>query len=78
MFLKNLLQEARQAPANDARNQKKEGRRARPDHTQVAAYVPAELYRDVKVRLLQEQKNRNFSQLIEDLLRAYLANQIIS
>lgn len=48
----------------------KVGRRSREGYTQVGAYLPKALYKDVQRRLLDE--DRNFSELVEDLLTAYL------
>lgn len=53
---------------------KETGRRNRPGFTQVAAYIPAALYKQVKVKLLQEPTQRNFSELMEALLSDYLAH----
>ena len=53
--------------------EKEIGRRNRPGYTQVAAYIPEALYRQVKVKLLQEPKQRNYSELTEALLTEYLS-----
>ena len=76
---KSLLQTSGQVPAQTGQGikaaetmEKETGRRNRPGFTQVAAYVPAALYKQVKVKLLQEPTQRNFSELIEALLIDYL------
>ena len=78
---KSLLQTSSQVPAQTGQGikaaetmEKETGRRNRPGFTQVAAYVPAALYKQVKVKLLQEPTQRNFSELIESLLSDYLAH----
>src|SRR4051794_25052667 len=54
----------------------KVGRRSREGYTQVGAYLPKTLYKDVQRRLLDE--DRNFSELVEDLLTAYLHSETAS
>ena len=77
---KSLLQNSGEVPApagpgsQPIEHEKETGRRNRPGFTQVAAYVPAALYRRVKVKLLQEPVQRNFSELVEALLSDYLAH----
>ena len=78
---KSLLQSSGQVPAQAGQGsravetaEKETGRRNRPGFTQVAAYVPASLYKQVKVKLLQEPTQRNFSELVEALLSDYLTH----
>ena len=78
---KSLLQSSGQVSAQAGQGskaaetkEKETGRRNRPGFTQVAAYVPAALYKQVKVKLLQEPTQRNFSELMEALLSDYLAH----
>jgi hypothetical protein len=54
----------------------KKGRRSREGYTQVGAYIPKALYKDVQRRLLDEE--RNFSELVEELLLAYLTKRQVS
>ena len=56
--------------------ERRTGRRNDPSYTQVAAYIPQNLYKQVKMKLLQEAKSRNFSELMEDLLVEYVRNQL--
>ncbi len=52
------------------------GKRNNPDYEQVAAYIPKELNKRVKMRLLEMDKDREFSELIEYLLRKWLQGNI--
>jgi hypothetical protein len=49
------------------------GRRSRSDYTQVAGYVPASLYRQVKKKLFDEEQN--FSELLEKWMTDYVTKQ---
>lgn len=51
------------------------GKYADPAYTQVSAYVPDQTYTNVKIELLREGKNRDFSDLVEELLAAWLKKQ---
>lgn len=51
------------------------GKRSDPSFEQVTAYIRKETYRQTKMALLQEDEERDFSQLIEELLCAYLRTQ---
>lgn len=51
------------------------GKRSDPSFEQVTAYIRKETYRQTKVALLQADDNRDFSQLVEELLCAYLRTQ---
>src|SRR3712207_5060782 len=48
------------------------GKRTNPDYEQVAAYIPKELNKRVKMRLLELDKPREFSELVEFLLKKWL------
>ncbi|MEJ7639352.1 MAG: hypothetical protein WKF75_15585 [Singulisphaera sp.] len=41
----------------------------------MTAYVPGELYRKVRIRLLEEARGQEFSELVADLLSAWLAGR---
>ena len=58
--------EAAQPPARRGRPGGK-GKRLNPDYAQVTAYIPRKLHEETKIRLIQ-QGNREFSELIFDLL----------
>ncbi len=51
------------------------GKRSDPAFEQVTAYVRKETYLQTKMALLQEGNDRDFSQLVEELLGAYLRMQ---
>lgn len=51
------------------------GKRSDPSFEQVTAYIKKETYRRTKVALLQANDNMDFSQLVEELLCAYLRTQ---
>ncbi len=51
------------------------GKRSNPAFEQVTAYIPGELYRDVRIRLLQEGQGQEFSELVAELLAAWLAGR---
>ena len=48
------------------------GKRNNPDYEQVAAYIPRDLNKRVKMRLLELDKPREFSELVEFLLKRWL------
>ncbi len=48
------------------------GKRNDPEYEQVAAYIPKEVYKRVRMRLLEMDKPREFSDLVEFLLRKWL------
>lgn len=51
------------------------GKRSHPDFEQITAYIGKQTYRDTKIALLQEGENRQFSELVEHLLREWLENR---
>jgi hypothetical protein len=48
------------------------GRRSNPDYVQISAYINRRLYRNVQKALL-DQDHREVSQLLEELLREWMA-----
>jgi hypothetical protein len=75
---KAIIQESGQSkavhdPSVSITTETKVGRRSRAGYTQVGAYLPKALYKDVQRRLLDE--DRNFSELVEDLLATYLHSE---
>ena len=63
-----------QAPAK--RGRPAGGKRNNPDYEQVGAYIPKELNKRVKMRLLEIDKDREFSELVEYLLKMWLAGKV--
>lgn len=62
-------------PQRNAPAKKKRGKRNDPDYTQVTAYIKKDTHQQVKIALLQEGTDREFSELVEDLLLEYLRTQ---
>jgi hypothetical protein len=51
------------------------GKRTAPDYVQVGVYIPKRLHNEAKVLLIHEGADRDFSQLIGDLLAEYVLGQ---
>jgi hypothetical protein len=51
------------------------GKRTAPDYVQVGVYIPKQLHNQAKILLIHEGQDRDFSQLIGDLLSAYVDHQ---
>jgi hypothetical protein len=62
-------------PANTGRGV---GRRSDPNYMQASAYVPRQLRRQVERALLNDPGERDYSELIEELLKKWLADQGMS
>jgi len=54
------------------------GRRRDPNYMQASAYVPRQLRRQVDRALLNDPSERDYSELIEELLQKWLADQGMS
>lgn len=67
--------QARVQPVNPGRGV---GRRRDPDYMQASAYVPKQLRRQVQHALLNDPGERDYSQLIEELLQKWLTDQGMS
>lgn len=71
-----ILNEARNRPpvspeeSPAPKSVKKTGRRSDPDYLQANSYIPRSLHRKVKIQLLQD--DREFSELIEELLTTWI------
>ena len=50
------------------------GKRLNPDYSQVTAYIPKTLHNETKVNLIR-QGNREFSELVEELLSVWNQKQ---
>lgn len=64
-----------QARVQLANNGREVGRRKDPDYMQASAYVPRRLRRQVQHALLNDPSERDYSQLIEELLQKWLIDQ---
>ena len=51
------------------------GKRTAPDYVQVGLYLPKQLHRKAKLALLREGEERDFSELVRDLLSEHLHKQ---
>jgi hypothetical protein len=61
-----------QRPAPAKRGRPATGKRNDPNYEQVAAYIPKDLNKRVKMRLLETNRPREFSELVEFLLNKWL------
>lgn len=77
---RSLIAASGQAPVAQAntpitgevpRKARKPGKRTAPDYVQVGVYIPKKLHHEAKVLLIREGGNRDFSQLVGDLLSDY-------
>lgn len=67
-----------QTPVQPANTGRGVGRRRDPDYMQASAYVPRQLRRQVDRALLNDSRERDYSELIEELLQKWLADQGMS
>ena len=72
---KKLEQQVEKAEEIKPKTRKSTGKRNDPDFKQVGAYIRKDTYLKIQ-RLLLEQPNKNFSDLVEELLTNYLNNQL--
>ncbi len=61
--------------ASDGFRGRPPGKRRHPDFEQITAYIRKDTHHQVKLALLRELKGRQFSELVEDLLSAWLKSQ---
>lgn len=57
------------------KKRKSSGKRTDPDFKQVGAYIKKDTYHKIQ-KLLLEQPDKDFSDLVEELLTAHLNNQV--
>ena len=57
------------------RNGRPVGKRTAPDYVQVGVYIPKKLHAQAKVLLIHEEQDRDFSELVGDLLTEYVAKR---
>ncbi|MGB3691776.1 MAG: hypothetical protein WA999_03540 [Spirulinaceae cyanobacterium] len=49
------------------------GKRSNPNYEQVSAYIKKQTYTKVKIALLEQGKEQDFSELVETLLNEWLS-----
>lgn len=64
-----------QAPAPTRPVGRPRGKRSDENHVQVTAYIQRDTHLDVKAALLRDQKGRDFSDLVEELLAKWLKSR---
>ena len=60
--------------SNATSGQRKRGKRGNPDYAQVTAYISKKLHEGTKINLIR-QGNREFSELVEELLTSWIQKQ---
>lgn len=65
----------KQANGNAANAAPVRGKRSHPDYTQAPAFVRKDTYKAVKIALLNDERGLDYSDLVEELLTAWLANK---
>jgi len=65
---KGILRAADRAPAD----RKRGGRRSDPDYEPITVFVRKETYRKVKIALLEDERNKQAGDLIEELLSKWI------
>ncbi len=53
------------------------GKRTAPDYVQVGVYIPKKLHNEAKVLLIRDGADRDFSQLVGDLLNDYVDKRTV-
>ncbi len=67
---------ASKAPAPELRRRgRPKGKRSDPNYEQITAYIRKDTYTSVKISLLQEGGDRDFSDLVEDLLASWVRSR---
>ncbi len=51
------------------------GKRSHPDYTQAPAFVRKDTYKAVKIALINDERGLDYSDLVEELLNAWLKNK---
>jgi hypothetical protein len=59
------------APSSNRLGRPPTGKKSNPAYQQVTAYVRRDLYRDVRIALLQDPRQPDFSDLIDELLERW-------
>jgi hypothetical protein len=63
-------------PAEKKRDDKQPGKSKNPEFVQTSIYIKKETQISVKSQLLTDQKNRDFSELVEELLSDWLSGKV--
>ncbi len=74
----DLTQEAEVSPPETTppvKQGRPTGKRSSDEHMQVTAYIRKDTHKATKLVLLQSGDERDFSELVDDLLQAWLAQQ---
>lgn len=67
-----IVEKARKGRPKKVKEVKLVGKSADPDFTQVSVYIREETHNDAKIKLIREGKKRDFSDLVQDLLDAWV------
>lgn len=59
-------------PQQPQKRGRPKGKRSHPDYEQVTAYIRKDTYRAAKIALLSEEEEREFSELVQELLEEWL------
>lgn len=51
------------------------GKRSNPNYEQVTAYIQKDTYKEVKIQLLADGQNQDFSELVQGLLEQWLKSR---
>ncbi len=66
------------APASKVLNMEPpRGKKGNPDYNQVTIYLKKQTQNQAKIAMLQSQDERDFSELVEDLLREWLVGKSV-
>jgi hypothetical protein len=68
-------QQLQQSALLPRRRGRPNGKRTNKDYRQVTAYVRSDTYKRVSITLLEQDKKGEFSDLVENLLQAWLTKQ---
>ena len=66
--------DGKQANENAVPAVRTRGKRSHPDYTQAPAFVRKDTYKAVKIALLNDERGLDYSDLVQELLSAWLTN----
>ncbi len=67
--------ESGEAPTAGIRAKRRRGKRRDPDYQQITAYIRKDTHLKVKIALLEKERGKEFSELLEELLDGWLASK---